>query len=55
VTNLSDWKGNGSIELPLAKEIVNLIDGRIGVDQGAEGRRIYRVSLPLAAPIKPGN
>jgi signal transduction histidine kinase len=48
VTNLSDWKGTGSIELPLAKEIISLIGGRIGVEQSADHRLIFRVSLPLA-------
>jgi signal transduction histidine kinase len=50
VTNLNDWKGTGSIELPLAKEIVTLIGGRIGVEQSADHRLIFRVSLPLASP-----
>jgi signal transduction histidine kinase len=52
VTNLSDWKGNGSIELPLAKEIVSLIGGRIAVEQSADHRLIFRVSLPLAPSIE---
>ena len=50
VTNLNDWKGNGSIELPLAKEIIGLIGGRIAVEQSLDRCLIFRVSLPLAPP-----
>ncbi len=52
VTNVHDWKGTGSIELPLAKEIVSLIGGRIAVEQSADHRLIFRVSLPLAPPAE---
>ena len=51
VTKLSDWNGNGSIELPLAKEIVNLIGGRISVEQAGNGRLVFRVSLPLKPQV----
>lgn len=49
VSTTRDWNGAGSIELPLAKEIITLIGGRIIIEQSAAARICFRVSLPLAA------
>ena len=46
VTTTRDWNGAGSIELPLAKEIINLIGGRIVIEQSSAGQISFRISLP---------
>lgn len=52
VATTRDWNGAGSIELPLAKEIISLIGGRIVIEQPSAGRISFRISLPLGVPAE---
>jgi signal transduction histidine kinase len=45
-----DWSGIGSIELPLAKEIVHLLGGQIRVEQTPDHHLVFQVTLPKGLP-----
>jgi signal transduction histidine kinase len=45
-----DWSGIGSIELPLAKEIIHLLGGQIRVEQTPDHHLIFHVVLPDVPP-----
>ena len=45
-----DWSGIGSIELPLAKEIIHLLSGQIRVEQTPEHCLVFHVVLPKVPP-----
>jgi signal transduction histidine kinase len=45
-----DWSGIGSIELPLAKEIIHLLGGQIRVEQTPDHHLIFRIVLPDVPP-----
>jgi len=46
-----DWSGIGSIELPLAKEIIHLLGGQIRVEQTSDHHLIFHVVLPNVPPV----
>lgn len=46
-----DWSGIGSIELPLAKEIIHLLGGQIRVEQTSDHHLIFHVVLPNTPPV----
>ena len=45
-----DWSGIGSIELPLAKEIIHLLGGQFRVEQTPDNHLIFHVVLPNVPP-----
>ena len=48
--NVRDWSGIGSIELPLAKEIIHLLSGQIRVEQTPEHCFVFHIVLPKVPP-----
>ena len=49
-TKVREWSGLESIELPLAKDILQRLGGRLRVEQAADGSLIYRLALPKVIP-----
>ncbi len=50
INTVRDWSGIGSIELPLAKEIIHLLGGQIRVEQTPDQHLSFRIVLPNVPP-----